>query len=1178
MRRTSSSWMDSAAPIRVTFLALAITATQSRPAAALTFDERVAAQERIERAYVGHRIGATRPFEEAIPKGLAAAKVRQYLKQSAALEAFWDTPVTAEMLRAEMERQVRQTRMPERLRELHAALGDDPVLVQECLARPALVDRLVRSFYAFDGRFHALARATAETLRGELQRDGIDARAADSLRRDIELLALDPDEIERTSGRDGEDGVDSVTLPPDEFERWRRRTPGQPGEIGPVIERRDSFVILALADEGAGRVRIATFTIPKRSWDEWWEEASRRLDERSVEVVADGDLASIDTRLDSASKWAGDRTPSAAEATAVTACLPDDTWDNGSLDDLPLARVRHAAVWTGTLMLVWGGQDSSSQPLATGGRYDPATDTWSPISTSGAPSPRWDHTAVWTSDRMVVWGGHDGSSYLGTGGRYDPSLDAWTPTSTTGAPSGRASHTAAWTGARMIVWGGYDGASYPGSGGRYDPGTDSWTGTSATGSPTGRRNHTVVWTGSRMIVWGGYDGSYPSTGGRYDPVADAWTATATTLAPGGRDRHTAVWTGSRMIVWGGGNAGTALKDDGSRYDPVADSWTPITLLGVPQARQHHSSIWTGSVMVVWGGSTSSSSSSSTQSGGRYDPVADSWSTTSIVGAPRSRFRHTAVWTGTQMVVWGGDQGLGSLPSSGGRYNPVTNAWTPTSIGPPVGWTETTNVWTGNLMIVWGGRREGVAEALGGRYDPTIDSWTATSVVGAPTPRTGHTAVWTGGRMVIWGGDSFSPTNTGGRYDPTADTWQPVSTLDAPSPRVWHTAVWTGSLMVIWGGTSDPVSTSLSSGARYDPVADLWAVTSPWGAPIPRYAHTATWTGTWMVVWGGRRPNFSVLDSGARYEPVTDTWEPTSLAGAPTAREGHSAVSVSGRVVVWGGTGPAATGARYDPQGDVWLPTTLTGAPSARGSHSAISTGSEVIVWGGSNGVALLDSGARYNPATDSWLPTSAVGTPPKREGHTAVWTGSSMIVWGGSYGAGSGGRYALGHATDDDGDGSSECGGDCDDAQPAIHPGAVESCDGRDNDCDAATDEDGDGDGVAVCLDCQDANPTVYATPGEVESLTLPSPTLLTWSPPAAPGGSATSYSTLRSTAAGNFAGGATCVESQDGSDTSATDGAVPPSKGTFFYLVRAENLCPMGQGTLGMGSGGNQRLGRTCP
>src|SRR5262249_15492678 len=97
------------------------------------------------------QLGTTKPFEEAVPRAVLERKVLTYLEQSVALETIRHTPVTAEMLGQEQFRIERDTRFPERLQELYAALGSDSVLVQECLIRPVLVGRMTRGLAVTDG-------------------------------------------------------------------------------------------------------------------------------------------------------------------------------------------------------------------------------------------------------------------------------------------------------------------------------------------------------------------------------------------------------------------------------------------------------------------------------------------------------------------------------------------------------------------------------------------------------------------------------------------------------------------------------------------------------------------------------------------------------------------------------------------------------------------------------------------------------------------------------------------------------------------------------------------------------------------------------------------------------------------------------------------------------------------
>jgi len=112
----------------------------------LTFEERVTYQRAIEQVYWRHRIwpkerpDAKPALDAVMTQAQLERKVTAYERDSQALE-HWHQPITAEQLQAEMDRMAQHTKQPEVLQELFDALGDDPFVIAECLARPLLAER-----------------------------------------------------------------------------------------------------------------------------------------------------------------------------------------------------------------------------------------------------------------------------------------------------------------------------------------------------------------------------------------------------------------------------------------------------------------------------------------------------------------------------------------------------------------------------------------------------------------------------------------------------------------------------------------------------------------------------------------------------------------------------------------------------------------------------------------------------------------------------------------------------------------------------------------------------------------------------------------------------------------------------------------------------------------------------
>lgn len=384
----------------------------------------------------------------------------------------------------------------------------------------------------------------------------------------------------------------------------------------------------------------------------------------------------------------------------------------GSWGELPagpaVGRSGHVAAWTGSEMLVWGGT-RDSEDRADGAAFDPVATTWRVIGQSPL-LPRTDAVGVWTGDRLLVWGGVQKVSgrvprALDDGALYDPTTDEWEAMADFPlSPRQYASIT--WTGHHLLVWGGISDLGQDptelADGARFDPGSNTWS-TMPVGPLAPRFHAPAVWTGSEMLVWRGgvrdaeFQGeawfSEPTTdGAAYDPTTDTWRDldVPDKLHELPQVEVTSAWSGAEVVAWTGTT--DAVEDDdayaaGYRWDPATGDITPLSpapVLGAPELRDFPglhvrfdtTSAATGDgYLFTWGGSIGEGGNHTWDLGFAYELAGSDWYRLPPTGDP-ARAGNSVVWTGAQLLVWGGYQ----------------DAW-PHTPGAEVTWSDSGHVWT-----------------------------------------------------------------------------------------------------------------------------------------------------------------------------------------------------------------------------------------------------------------------------------------------------------------------------------------------------------------------------------------------------------------------------------------------------------------------------------------------------
>jgi hypothetical protein len=281
------------------------------------------------------------------------------------------------------------------------------------------------------------------------------------------------------------------------------------------------------------------------------------------------------------------------------------------------------------------------------------------------------------------------------------------------------------------------------------------------------------------------------------------------LARGHRRRRTqrlAVLAGVFGLAGAVAAAGALVVPDRTPVNPIqlADlppGWTELP--PPPEAREQAAAVWTGEELLVWGGD------GHLDDGAAYDPAAGTWR--EMAPSPlAARELPAAAWTGEELLVWGGDGHL----DDGAAYDPATDTWRPLPPAPIDG-RAPLSVWTGRELIVWGTVQRSGVPRDGAAYDPATDTWRA--IADGPIGLTDATAAWTGDEMIVFGAEldgnnvPSTPTAIGAAYDPVTDTWRRLP--DSPLSPQASTAVWTGQELIAWD--------YLLGAAAYDPAADSW---------------------------------------------------------------------------------------------------------------------------------------------------------------------------------------------------------------------------------------------------------------------------------------------------------------------------------------------------------------------
>lgn len=255
-----------------------------------------------------------------------------------------------------------------------------------------------------------------------------------------------------------------------------------------------------------------------------------------------------------------------------------------------------------------------------------------------------------------------------------------------------------------------------------------------------------------------------------------------------REGHALVYEPAtkKVILFGGIGNEARFYDDTWAYDPSTNRWTNLDPTGeVPLARDNcavaHDPI--NGKIVLFGGWNGTTLFNDTWA---YDPVANTWRTTTLVNRPSARFRHCMVYEPTtrRVLLFGGTDG-GTELNDTWAYDPGTGAWD--KLCPegrlPHARASHSMVYdpTRGKVILFGGLADHTHLCDTWSYDPLANKWSELDPAGDPPP---GTMVYDSAqhKIVMFGWNStLNPTIQVWAYDPSDVSWKRLDPTGDPPP-------------------------------------------------------------------------------------------------------------------------------------------------------------------------------------------------------------------------------------------------------------------------------------------------------------------------------------------------------------------------------------------------------------